>query len=352
MIAVYIAWGSTYLAIRFAVETMPPFLMAAVRFLTAGLLLFIYRRLAGDPVPHWNEARSAGIVGLFLLLGGNGAVVWAEQTVPSSLAALMVSTSPLWMLSIEALLPAGKKPPLRAVLGILLGFSGVVLLMWPGGNGGLLQVNPWGAIVLVFATLAWAAGSIFSRYAQLPASPLMGSAVEMLVGGLALLILGAVTGEFSRVDLAGITTRSILGLAYLIVFGSLIGFTAYTWLLQVAPTALVSTYAYVNPLVALAIGALLGNEILSARTLFAAGIILASVLLTTTAQPPTQPQNPSPHSPYELVRSVDNRRPAQFNKGAKNNPKTRVKPKTASQSRPLNRGRSSRCARTAIATGR
>jgi len=284
MIAVYIAWGSTYLAIRFAVETMPPFLMAAVRFLIAGSLLFIYRRMAGDPLPRWNEARSAGIVGLFLLLGGNGAVVWAEQTVPSGLAALMVSTSPLWMLSLEALLPGGRKPHLRAVVGILLGFSGVVLLMWPGSNGGLLQVNPWGAVVLVFATLTWAFGSIFSRYTQLPASPMMGSAVEMLVGGAALLILGAATGEFSRVDLAGISTRSILGLAYLIVFGSLIGYTAYTWLLQVAPTSLVSTYAYVNPLVALAIGALLGNELLSARTLLAAGVILASVALTTTAR--------------------------------------------------------------------
>lgn len=290
MIAVYIAWGSTYLAIRFAVETMPPFLMASTRFLIAGLLLFIYRRLAGDRLPRWSEARSAGIVGLFLLLGGNGAVVWAEQTVPSGLAALMVSTSPLWMLSLEALLPAGKKPPLRAVLGILLGFSGVILLMWPGGNGGLLQVNPWGAIVLVFATLTWASGSIFSRYTRLPSSPMMGSAIEMLVGGTALLILGAATGEFSRLHLASITTRSILGLAYLIVFGSLIGYTAYTWLLQVAPTSLVSTYAYVNPLVALAIGALLGNETLSARTLLAAAIILGSVALTTTAQPPAQPE--------------------------------------------------------------
>ncbi len=289
MIAVYIAWGSTYLAIRFAVQSMPPFLMAAVRFLIAGSLLFIYRRAAGDPLPRWGEARSAGIIGLFLLLGGNGAVVWAEQTVPSGLAALMVSTSPLWMLSLEALLPGGKKPPLRAVLGILLGFSGVVLLMWPGGSGGLLQANPWGAIVLVFATLTWAAGSIYSRYAPLPSSPVMGSAIEMLVGGTALLVLGAATGEFNQVHLASISTRSLLGLAYLIVYGSLIGYTAYTWLLQDAPTSLVATYAYVNPLVALAIGALLGSETLSARTLMAAGIILGSVALTTTAQPPRPP---------------------------------------------------------------
>jgi drug/metabolite transporter (DMT)-like permease len=288
MIAVYIAWGSTYLAIRFAVETMPPFLMAAVRFLIAGTLLFVYRWLAGDRLPRWEQARSAGIVGLFLLLGGNGAVVWAEQTVPSGLAALMVSSSPLWMLSLEALLPGGKRPSARVVLGIMLGFSGVILLMWPAGNGGLLQANPWGAIVLVFATLTWASGSIYSRYAQLPDSPMMGSAIEMLIGGTALLILGALTGEFGQLHLAAITTRSLLGLAYLIVFGSLVGFTAYTWLLQVAPTSLVSTYAYVNPLVALVIGSLLANEVLSTRTLLAAGIILGSVALITTTRAPTR----------------------------------------------------------------
>lgn len=291
MIAVYIAWGSTYLAIRFAVETMPPFLMAAVRFLVAGALLFIYRRLAGDPIPRWKEARSAGIVGLFLLLCGNGAVVWAEQTVPSGLAALMVSSSPLWMLSLDAMLPAGKKPPLRAILGILVGFAGVILLIWPAGNGGLLQAAPWGAIALIFATLTWAGGSIYSRYAHLPTSPLMGSAIEMLVGGAALVLVGAVTGEFSQVHLASISTSSLLGLAYLIFGGSLVGYTAYTWLLRVAPTSLVSTYAYVNPLVALVIGALLGHEAFSTRTLVAAGIILSSVMLTTTAQPRAKPES-------------------------------------------------------------
>lgn len=286
MIAVYIAWGSTYLAIRFAVQTMPPFLMAAVRFLIAGSILFVYRRLAGDPLPHWNEARSAGIVGLFLLLGGNGAVVWAEQTVPSGLAALMVSSSPLWMMLLEAARPGATRPTPRAILGIVIGFVGVLLLLWPGKSGGLLQVAPWGAGVLVFATLAWAFGSIYSRYAELPSAPLMGSAVEMLVGGVALALLGAVSGEFGRVNLAAISTPSLAGLLYLIIGGSLIGYTAYTWLLRVAPTSLVSTYAYVNPLVALLIGSLLGNEDLSARTLVAAAVILGSVALITIRRPP------------------------------------------------------------------
>lgn len=283
MIAVYIAWGSTYLAIRFAVETMPPFLMAAVRFLIAGSLLFLFRRLAGDPLPRPAEIRSTAVVGLFLLLGGNGAVVWAEQSIPSGLAALMVSSSPLWMLLLEALRPGGHKPARQAVLGVIIGFAGVLLLLWPGKSGGLLQLNPWGAGALIFATLAWAFGSIYSRYAPMPSAPLMGSAIEMLLGGLALLTLGTATGEFSQLRLADISLRSLLGLGYLISFGSLIGYSAYTWLLQVAPTSLVSTYAYVNPLVALAIGALIGNEELSARTLLAAGIILGSVALTTTA---------------------------------------------------------------------
>lgn len=289
MIAVYVAWGSTYLAIRFAVETMPPFLMAAARFLIAGSVLFAVRRLAGDPLPRRLEVRSAGIVGLFLLLGGNGAVVWAEQTVPSGLAALMVSSSPLWMMMLETIRAGGRKPVPQVILGIIVGFAGVLLLLWPTGEGGLLQANPWGAAALIFATLAWSFGSIYSRYASLPTSPLMGSAVEMLIGGAALFTLGAVTGELGSVHVANIELHSWLGLAYLIIFGSLVGFTAYTWLLRVAPTSLVATYAYVNPLVALVIGALLGNEILSPRTLLAAAVILGSVALTTTAQP-KQPQ--------------------------------------------------------------
>jgi drug/metabolite transporter (DMT)-like permease len=292
MIAVYVVWGSTYLAIHFAVQTMPPFLMAGVRFLIAGSALFLARRIAGDPLPQKIEVRSAGIVGLFLLLGGNGSVVWAEQSVPSGLAALMVSSSPLWMLLLEAARPGGQRPSRRAILGIVIGFSGVLLLMWPGESGGLLQVNPLGAIVLVFAALAWSFGSIFSRYARMPASPLMSSAIEMLVGGAALTLLGLATGEFSKVHFAAISMPSILGLAYLIIFGSLIGYTAYTWLLQVAPTSLVSTYAYVNPLVALVIGVLLANEVLSPRTILASAVIIGSVILTTSAQ--TKPKDPAP----------------------------------------------------------
>jgi drug/metabolite transporter (DMT)-like permease len=281
MIAVYIVWGSTYLAMRFAVQTMPPFLMASTRFLVAGGLLFIVRRMAGDPLPHRFEARSAAIVGLFLLLGGNGAVVWAEQTIPSGLTALMVSSSPLWMLLLEMVIPGSARPSPRALAGIFAGFAGVLILIWPDKSGGLFALDPWGAGALIFATLAWSFGSVVSRYLRLPESPMMGTAVEMLAGGALLFLLGAATGELGRVHLASISSTSLLGLGYLVFFGSLVGFTAYTWLLRVAPTSLVSTYAYVNPLIALSIGTLIGNEDFSARTLIAAAVILGSVALIT-----------------------------------------------------------------------
>ena len=281
MLAVYIVWGSTYLAIRFAVETMPPFLMAATRFLFAGSLLFAVRRAAGDPLPTRHEWRGAAVLGLFLLLGGNGGVTWAEQYVPSGLTALMVASSPLWMLMLEAVLPGGQRPTKQAVAGVMIGFAGVAILFWPGEDS-LLNIHLGGALALLIATLSWAFGSIYSRNLRLPAAPMMGTAAEMLTGGLALLVLGLLAGDAGRLDFAAISTRSLLGLVYLIVFGALVGFTAYTWLLRVAPTSLVSTYAYVNPLVALALGVMIGNEGLSPRTLLAAAIILGSVALITT----------------------------------------------------------------------
>ncbi len=214
------------------------------------------------------------------MLGGNGGVSWAEQYVPSGLTALMVASSPLWMLLLEAFLPGGKRPTRRAVLGVIIGFIGILLLVWPG-EGSLLAINPWGALAVLVATLSWAFGSIYSRNLHLPASPMMGTAAEMLVGGLALGLLGLFSGDYARLDLAAISTSSLLATLYLIVFGALVGFSAYTWLLRVAPTSLVSTYAYVNPLVALMLGVLIGNEAIGPRTLLAAAVILGSVALIT-----------------------------------------------------------------------
>jgi drug/metabolite transporter (DMT)-like permease len=285
LIAVYICWGSTYLAIRFAVETMPPFLMAGTRFLIAGAILFTWRRLAGDGRPSKVEWRSAAIVGAFLLLLSNGTVVWAEQRVASGITALLVSTAPLWMVLIDALRPGGQRPGWQTVTGVLVGFSGILLLVGPQELAGNSQsINPLGLAALLLAPIFWSIGSLYNRGAKLPASPLLGTGMEMLAGGAGLLALGTLTGEWSRLHLSAITPRSWWSLAYLVVFGALVGFAAYTWLLRVAPTPLVSTYAYVNPLIAVFLGSLLAQEPLNARILLSAGVIIGAVVLINTSR--------------------------------------------------------------------
>lgn len=285
MISIYIIWGSTYLAIRFAVETLPPFLMAGVRFLIAGLILYIFTRLRGAPSPSRIEWRSAAVIGLFLLLGGNGLVSWAEQRVASSIAALMIATEPLWIILLDAFIPGGVRPNRITVLG---GMAGLVLLVGPGSLGGE-RVDLIGTLALVLASLLWAIGSLYGRTARLPDTPLLGTGMAMLVGSAGLLITGTLLGEWSQVNLAEISTRSILSLGYLVVFGSLVGFASYTWLLRVAPISLVSTYAFVNPMVAILLGNLLANEPLTPRILLSAAMIIGSVALITAAQPVRKP---------------------------------------------------------------
>ena len=278
--AVYVIWGSTYLGIWYAIQTLPPFLMAAARFLTAGALMYAWARpRATRPTPaNW---RATAIVGMLLLGGGNGGVVWAEQHVPSGVAALLVATLSLWMVLLEWL-TGGPRPTLRAVLGLLIGFAGLALLVGPGeGLGG--AVDPIGAGVLMLASLLWAIGSVYSRGAPMPKSPLLGTGMEMLAGGALLLVFGTIAGEWARLDLAAVSRESWLGLTYLIGFGSMVGYTAYVWLLRHAPLSLVSTYAYVNPVVAVLLGWLIAGEPLTARTLLAAAIIVGSVVVITTA---------------------------------------------------------------------
>ncbi len=284
MLTLYVVWGSTYLAIRFAVETMPPFLMAATRFLAAGGLLFVFMRLRGTPLPSWLEIKTSAIMGLFLLLGGNGLVVWAEQRVVSGVAALVIGSTPLWMVLIDALRPGGKRPNGQTLAGVGLGFVGMALLISPGSLGGQ-GVDLVGAGALALGALLWATGSIYGRehHASLPKAPLMATSLEMLAGGAGLLLVGSLTGEWARLDLSRVSFSSAVGLGYLIVFGSLVGYSAYTWVLGVAATPLVATYAYVNPLVAVFLGYLLADEPLTLRVLLAAGIIISAVLLIHTA---------------------------------------------------------------------
>lgn len=276
--SVYLIWGSTYLAIRFAIETMPPHLMAAVRFLVAGALLYVWARWRGAPRPTRANWRAAAVVGGFLLLGGNGAVVWAETRVPSGLTALLVAMVPIWMLVLE-MLPrlGGRKPRAAVVAGIVLGLVGLVVLVAPGRLAG--RVDPLGAGVLLLGCLSWAFGSLYSRGAELPKSGFLAAAMEMVAGGFLLLLFGLATGQAGSVAVSVISARSLFALAYLIVFGSLIGFTAYIWLLGATTSARVSTYAYVNPVVAVLLGWAFANEPMSLRTLIAAAVIIGAVVL-------------------------------------------------------------------------
>jgi drug/metabolite transporter (DMT)-like permease len=280
LIALYLVWGTTYLAIRFAVQTIPPFLMAGSRFLVSGLILYIWRRLAGDPAPTARQWRSAIIIGLLLLLGGNGVVSWAEQHVASGIAALMIASIPLWIAVIDALRPGGRRPDARIIAGLLLGFAGMsILITSSGGSTPAAGRDLVGLLALLGAALIWSLGSIYARDADMPQSALLGTGIEMLGGAAGLFLVGTVSGEWTQVHLHDIASSSLIGLAYLVVFGSLVGFVSYTWLLRHAPLSLVSTYAYVNPVVAIFVGAWLGKEVINGRIILSALIIIGSVVV-------------------------------------------------------------------------
>jgi len=289
--SIYLVWGSTYLAIRYAVQTIPPFLMGGLRFVVSGALLYMWARSRGAPRPtrlHW---RNAIIAGAFLLLGGNGAVVWAEQFVPSGLTALLVSILPFWLVIIEWIRPPRRRPSGAVLVGLVLGFIGIVVLVGPGNLGGRGDVRPLGALVLILGSLSWAIGSFWSRDARLPESGLLTTGMEMLGGGALLLIVGLLSGELSQFDIHRISQTSAAGLIYLITFGSLIGFTSYIWLLDKVSPARLGTYAYVNPIVAVILGWAIAGESLSVRTGVAAAIVICAVALITTARTTATPQS-------------------------------------------------------------
>lgn len=292
--AVYVVWGSTYLAIAVAIRTIPPLLMAGVRYLIAGGLLYGWARWRGAARPsrlHW---RSALVVGGLLLLGGNGGLVWAEQRVASGTAALLVSTVPLWMVVLDWLRPGGARPGWKVFAGVALGLAGVILLVRPGQSGGTGgHLDPLGVAVVLLGALSWAWGSLRSRNAILPESQLLATALEMLCGGALLVLAGTALGEPAHLRFAEVTPGSWLALLYLITFGALVGFTAYVWLLRAAPPALVGTYAYVNPIVAVFLGWLILGEPLTGRTLVAAAVIISGVILITLSRrAPAKPLTP------------------------------------------------------------
>jgi drug/metabolite transporter (DMT)-like permease len=275
---IYLVWGSTYLAIRFGLDTIPPFFMGGVRFLIAGTLMYAWARLRGAAKPTAIEWRSSAIVGFMLLFVGNGSVSWAEQHVSSGMTSLLVATVPLWLVLCEWV--QGEYPHVTKLLGVAIGLVGVALLVLPGSEGGAV-INPVGAIVLTISSLSWTVGSLYARTAPLAKPATLAIAMQMLVGGAMLLLLSVSVGEVRDVMNAHVSTRSVLSLLYLIVFGSLIGFSTYMWLLRVASPTAVGTYAYVNPVVAVLLGTLLAGEHLPSQALLAMLVIVGGVVLAS-----------------------------------------------------------------------
>jgi drug/metabolite transporter (DMT)-like permease len=284
--AVYLIWGSTYLAIRYAIETLPPLLMASARFLAGGSILYFWSRMQGAPAGSRKSWKDAFIIGMMLLFFGNGAVVLAEQWVPSGLTAVLVASVPLWVSLLGWLVPGGQRPTAQVAIGILLGLFGVTLLIGVGSLRGAGTVDPFGAAVLLFGSMSWAAGSLYGRKTHISDSPIQASGMQMMGGGTFLLAAGLASGELSRFDPGGVSAHSILALVYLALFGSIIGFTAYSWLLKATTPTRAATYAYVNPAVAVLLGWAIAGEPLTPRMVFSMCIIVAAVMVITMAKRP------------------------------------------------------------------
>lgn len=277
---IYLIWGSTYLAIRFAIDTIPPFLMVGIRYLVAGGMLYawtVWRREARRPSAA--EWRAASLFGCCFFLIGNGGVTWAETRVPSGIAALLIAMVPLWMSLMETYLRRWSRPTRLATVGLILGFTGVAVLIGPGESLTKSAVDGWGAFALVCSSLGWAYGSVHAKDAPHPPSLLQTAAMQMLWGGLWCAVVGLSVGEWGSVRLDAVTPRSIVALLYLIVFGSIVAFSAYTYLLRVTRPTRVATYAFVNPTVAVFLGWALGGEVVTGRTLAAGAVVVAGVIL-------------------------------------------------------------------------
>jgi drug/metabolite transporter (DMT)-like permease len=286
--AVYLIWGSTYLAIRFSIQSFPPFLMSGVRYFVAGSIMYIIARASGSPAPlrvHW---RSAAIIGALLLLMGNGLIAWAEEKVPSGMTALMVATVPLWFVVLYWLFFNGPKPSLRIIAGLILGFGGIFILIGPDqltGDGHLPFIR---LAAIVIATIGWTFGSLYAKGAKLPSSAVLVTGMQMFCGGVFMVIAGSLKGEWADFQPAQVSYASIVALVYLIIFGSMIGFSAYSWLVRVAPPSKVSTYAYVNPVIAVFLGWAMGGEKLQWYALVGAAAIVLSVIIITSAPKPVK----------------------------------------------------------------
>ncbi len=279
--AIYVIWGSTYLGIRVAVETMPPFAMAAVRFAIAGAVLFAFLKLRGAAWPTARQWSVNAIVGTFLLLGGNGLVAWAELRIPSGITALLIGIQPLLFVLTEWAWPRGTRPTWITLGALLLGFGGVAWLAAPWENGTEGALDPVGVAAVLAACVFWAFGSIYSRHSQRGTDPFMASALQMLTGSVALSVVALAHGDWAAWETAAVSGRSWVAFWYLVTFGSLVGFSTFVWLMKHSTPARVSTYAFVNPIVAVFLGWLLLDEPVGPRTVVAAVVIVGAVVIVT-----------------------------------------------------------------------
>lgn len=280
--AVYLIWGSTYLAIRYAVETIPPLLMMGMRHVTAGTLLYGWARWRGAPAPRLREWFYPALIGTLLFLGGHGSLAWAEQRVPSGIAALLVATLPMWVVVLARVWGTERRLSGRSIGGLVLGFGGVAVLFGPDIWRHTGELSAIGASAILLGTFVWSAGTIYMRNVKMPSSPFLSAAMQMMAGGVSLMLAASISGETHGFHFAAVTGRSWLAFGYLVTFGSIIAFTAYTWLHMVAPPSRVSTYAYVNPVVAVLLGWALASEPIGLLTVVAMAVILAGVALVNS----------------------------------------------------------------------
>ena len=279
---IYLVWGSTYLAIRVGVLEMPPFLMAGIRFTLAGIALYAWMRITGVASPNWREWKAAALLGALMFLMDYACLFWAEQRVPSGIAAVILAAIPVCITILEIIFLRTQRLTLRLGLGLLVGIVGVAVLMNPAASLGEAPLDRRGAIALLVACLGWSVGTIVSKRVVQPKSKPMSAAAQMLTGGVMLLLLAAIAGEFGQFHLATISGKAWFSLFYLIVAGSIVSYTAYVWLLEYESPTKVGTYAYVNPVVAVIIGSALGGEVVGRRTLLGMALILVSVVAITT----------------------------------------------------------------------
>jgi drug/metabolite transporter (DMT)-like permease len=293
--AVYLLWGSTYLFIRFAIDTIPPFMLGATRFVVAGGLLYALARWRGAPKPTTSEWRSAAITGVLMLGFGNGAVMWSEKMIPSGIVALIVSSVPIWIVVLDWVRPNGVRPRRPVLLGLLLGLAGMVILVGPRAVIGEGHVDGMAAGILIAGSISWAVGTLLTRGSTRPGSPLVFAAVQMGAAAVAMLLMSLAIGEPASFSIRDVSARSVFSWVYLVIAGSIIGYTAYIYLLGTVSAAKAATYAYVNPVIAVLLGWAFAKEPIGPRTIIAAAVILAGVAIITTTQTATASTSTGEH---------------------------------------------------------